>query len=159
MRYGCHMTAVLRNPAGRCKPRPGPDTRSGNQHHLADSLYATSTFQISNPGTFRWRVNDPRCIVVPLQGTGTVHLPFTIDQSDAGDSEVFAAPARVAVHVKNWHGDQSCEFRLFDPASGDQLDFATATRGQNDTVTLDPGGRQQAYLALNGCGVQVSAGR
>jgi hypothetical protein len=135
------------------------DTHSGNQHHLADSLYATSTFQISDTGTFRWRVNDPRCIVVPLRGTGTVHLPFAINQSGAGDSEVFAAPASVAVQVKDWQGNPSCEFGLYDPVSGDQLDFATATRGQAGTVTLDPGGRKQAYLSLDGCGAEVSAGR
>jgi hypothetical protein len=134
------------------------DTHSGNQHQLADSLYATSTFQISDTGTFRWRVNDRRCIVVPLRGTGTAHLPFSVHQFDAGDSDVFTAPARVAVHVKDWYGNSSCELDLFDPASGDQLDFATATRGQKETVTLDPGGRKQAYLHLNGCAVEVSAG-
>ena len=96
---------------------------------------------------------------MPLSGTGTTHLPFTIDQSGDGDSEVFTAPAKVAVHVKNWHGNASCDFRLYDPANGDQLDFATATQGQNDAVTLDPGGRKKVYLALANCGVQVSAAR
>jgi Caspase domain len=135
------------------------NTRTGNRHFLAGSLYGVSTFQISDTGTFQWRVNDRRCIVVPLRGTGTVHLPFTIDQSDAGDSGVFMAPASVAVHVTNWYGDSSCKFGLFDPATGDLLDIATATRGQHETVTLDPGGRKQAYLGLNGCAAQVSSGR
>ena len=135
------------------------DTRTGNQHFLAGSLYGTSTFQISDTGTFRWRVNDGRCLVVPLRGTGTAHLPFVFDQSDAGDSAVFTAPASVAVHVKNWYGDSSCKFGLYDPLTGDLVDVATAIRGQQETVMLDPGGRKQAYLALNGCAVQVSAGR
>jgi hypothetical protein len=133
------------------------DAGSGTQTHLADSLYVTSTFQISHTGTFRWGVNDPRCNVVALPGTGTDKLPFSIDQSGAGDSEVFAAPASVAVQVKDWHGDSSCDFRLYDPASGVELDFATATRGKNDAVTLNAGGRKTAYLALDNCGVEVSA--
>jgi caspase domain-containing protein len=134
------------------------DTHSGNQHHLADGLYGISTFQISETGTFRWQVNDPQCIVVPLGGTGTVQLPFTINQSDTGDSEAFTAPASVALRVTEWYGDSSCKFGLFDPATGDLLDFATATRGAKETVTLNPGGHKQAYLGLNSCGVQVSAG-
>jgi len=129
----------------------------GTQTHLADSLYATSTFQISDTGTFRWGVNDLRCNVVALPGTGTEILPFSIDQSGAGDSEVFAAPARVAVHVRDWHGGTSCDFRLYDPASGVELDFVTATQGKNETVTLAPSGRKTAYLALSDCGVEVSA--
>ena len=95
--------------------------------------------------------------MVALPGTESTNLPFTIDQSGAGDSKVFAAPARVAVHVKEWHGDSSCDFALFDPANGDQLDFGTATQGQTDTVTLNPGGRKTVYLALANCGVDVSA--
>ena len=133
------------------------DAHSGTQTQLADKLYKTSTFQISGTGTFRWRVNDPRCDVVALPGTGTVSLPFSIDQSGAGDSEVFAAPARVAVQVKDWYGDPSCHFGLYDPASGDRLDFATARRGQNDAVTLYAGGRKTAYLSLVNCTVEVSA--
>ena len=133
------------------------DAHSGTQTHLADGLYGISTFQISDTGTFRWRVNDPRCNAVGLPGTGSVPLPFTIDQTGAGDSEVFTAPARVAVQVKGWHGDSSCEFKLFDPASGAELDFATATQGQNDAVTLNPGGHKTAYLALADCKAEVSA--
>lgn len=133
------------------------DVHSGIQTHLADALYTTSTFQISDTGTFRWRVNDPACNVVALPGTGSVNLPFVIDQSGAGDTEVFAAPSLVAVHVKQWHGDSSCDFGLFDPATGDELDFGTATQGNSDTVSLNPGGHKTAYLALSNCGVQVSA--
>ena len=128
----------------------------GTQTLLGDSLYGTSTFQIHDTGTFRWRVNDPRCIVAALPGTGTAKLPFSIDVTGAGDSEVFAAPAMVAVTVTNWQGDPACELRLYDPASGDLLDFETATRGKTKTVTLNPGGRKTAYLHLLNCGVEVS---
>jgi caspase domain-containing protein len=136
------------------------DARTGAQvRHLADGLYGTSTFQINNTGAFRWRVNDPTCTVVAQPGTGMVKLPFAIDQTGAGDSAVFAAPATVAVQVTDWQGDPSCDFALYDPASGSKLDFGTATRGQNATVSLNPGGHKNAYLGLDSCGVQVSAGR
>jgi len=135
------------------------DTNSGTQTPLGAGIYETSTFQISNTGTFRWRVNDPRCNVVALPGTGTETLPFAIDQSDPGDTGVFTAPAKVAVHVKDWHGDASCGFRLYDPATGTELDFATATRGRSSDVTLDPSGRKTVYLHLESCGVAVSAAR
>jgi hypothetical protein len=71
----------------------------------------------------------------------------------------YTGPASVAVHVKGWHGNPTCEVGLFDPVSGNRLDFATATRGQKDTVALDPGGRKQAYVAVDVCTVQVSAGQ
>ena len=135
------------------------DTKSGAQTHLGEGIYETSTFQISNTGTFRWRVNDSRCNVVALPGTGTENLPFAVDQSDPGDTGVFTAPAKVAVHVKDWHGDSSCDFKLYDPATGTELDFATATRGQNSDVTLDTSGRKTVYLHLVSCGVAVSAAR
>jgi hypothetical protein len=132
------------------------DTHSGNQTRLGDSIYGTSTFQISATGTFRWRVPDPRCNVVPLLGTGTEILPFAIEASGPNDSGVFATPADVLVHVTDWEGNSSCEFRLYDPASGTQIYYATAMKGQNDTVTLLREGRKTAYLALEDCKVEVS---
>jgi hypothetical protein len=63
----------------------------------------------------------------------------------------------VAVKVTDWQGNPGCELMLYDPASGDRLDFATATRGKTETVTLNPGGRKTAYLHLVDCGVEVSA--
>lgn len=97
--------------------------------------------------------------MVALPGTGTVSLPFVFRQEEAGDTAVFAAPAFVSVMVKDWLGNDSCDFQLYDPASGTELDFATATRGQNSTVRLDAAGHKRAYLALENCGIQVSAGR
>ena len=135
------------------------NTNSGAQTPLGAGIYETSTFQISDTGTFRWRVNDSRCNVVALPGTGTENLPFAVDQSDPGDTGVFTAPAKVAVHVKDWHGDSSCDFKLYDPATGTELDFATATRGRSSDVTLDSSGRKTVYLHLVSCGVAVSAAR
>jgi hypothetical protein len=135
------------------------DAGSGAQTQLGEGIYGISTFQISSTGAFRWRVNDPRCNVVALPGTGTETLPFAIDQGDPGDTGVFRAPARVAVRVKDWHGNSSCDFRLYDPATGTEIDFATATQGQNSDVTLDSNGRKTVYLALEHCGVGVSAAR
>ena len=57
------------------------------------------------------------------------------------------------------HGDSSCDFKLYDPATGTELDFATATRGRSSDVTLDSSGRKTVYLHLVSCGVAVSAAR
>jgi hypothetical protein len=46
-----------------------------------------------------------------------------------------------------------------DLASGDELDYATATLGQSAAVTLHAEGRKQVYLKLSDCGVAVSAGQ
>jgi hypothetical protein len=66
----------------------------------------------------RWRPDD-----VDGPGDLSAEPGHRADHSFAGDSEVFAAPARVAVHVKDWHGDSPCDFRLYDPAGGDELDL------------------------------------
>jgi hypothetical protein len=130
------------------------DVHSGAQILRVDGLYSTSVFQIHQTGSFRWRVNDPRCIAVALPGSGTAKLPFTIDQG--GYTDAFAAPAQVAARVKDYHGSSYCQFTLFDPADGQQLDFAKAEPG-HDTVVLDPGGRKTVYLGTDNCGVRVSA--
>ena len=143
-KYGCSLAYI--------------DTQSGKQHLLA-SHADDAIFQISDTGTFRWRVNSSLCEVVPLGGTRTAHLPFSIDLYGEGDTAVFAAPASVVVRVTDWHGTTVCDFRLFDPANGYELDYQEATKGPKDAVTLDPQGRNKVYLGLADCGVQVSAGR
>jgi hypothetical protein len=67
-------------------------------------------------------------------------------QSDAGDTDAFAAPAMVAVHVKEFRAGSQCVFTLYDPAYGQSLDIQTATQGKNVTVLLDPGGSKTVYL-------------
>jgi hypothetical protein len=135
------------------------DTRTGSEvRHFSGSLYATSTFVISNTGTFRWRLNDPKCVVVAQPGIDKVILPFGIDQYGLGDTGVFAAPAKVAVQVTDWQGSDSCQFGLYDPDTGTELDFGKAVKGQQaGMVTLESGGRKSAYVETYGCGFHVAA--
>jgi hypothetical protein len=134
------------------------DTKTGSEvRRFSGSLNATSTFVISNTGTFRWRLNDPKCVVVAQPGIDKVILPFGIDQYGLGDTGVFAAPAKVAVQVTDWQGSENCSFGLFDPDTGTQLDFGKAVKGQAGTVTLESGGRKSAYVETDGCGFHVAA--
>jgi hypothetical protein len=132
------------------------DADSGTQILQEGSLYVGSTFQIHQTGSFRWQVNNPGCLVAALPGPGTSKLPFAWDQSGAGDTDAFAARAMVAVHVTDFRGSQ-CTFTLKDPTDGRSLDIQTATRGTNDTVTLDPSGSKTVYLHTDSCLSQVSA--
>ena len=132
------------------------DAHSGTQIRREDGLYVSSTFQIYQAGSFRWQVNNPGCQVAALRGSGTRKLPFPWDQSDAGDTDAFVAPAMVAVHVKDFKGSQ-CVFTLYDPANGRSLDIQTATRGKKDTVMLDLGGSKTVYLGTNACVSRVYA--
>ena len=133
------------------------DAHSGTQILREDGLYVSSTFQIYQAGSFRWQVNNQGCQVAALPGPGTWKLPFSLDQSDAGDTDAFAAPAMVAVDVKESRVGSQCEFTLYDPADGQSLDIKTATQGKNDTVLLDPGGSKTVYLGTNGCVFRVYA--
>jgi hypothetical protein len=130
------------------------DTQSGEQVLRQESIYGIMEIQIHETGTFRWTINDTGCLVTPLAGSGTAVLPFT--QEGLGDSYAFAAPARVAVQVKNYNGNSNCVARLFDQANGQELDVKTATPGA-DTVMLDPSGRKTVYLGNDSCVVGVSA--
>jgi hypothetical protein len=131
------------------------ETRSGTPIQLPDDMYGIWKLQVHQTGSFRWQANDPGCIVTPLVGSGTAKLPFTHDQS--GDTDAFAAPRRVAVHIIDFRGNQGCELRLYDPTDGVQIDVATAKSG-TDTVTLDTGGRRQVFLSNWYCVARVSAG-
>jgi Caspase domain len=128
----------------------------GNRVLRYESLYVQSVFQVQQTGSFAWRVS-PQCLVVALAGSGTVKLPFAIDQSGEGDTAVFAPPPLVAVHATDYHGDGYCQFQLHDATDGRLLDFKTAQPGQA-TVTLSSEGSQAVYLHLSSCGVHVSAG-
>jgi len=134
------------------------DARSGTRlRQVADKVYGTEIYQISDTGTFRWRVNDRTCAVVTLPGTGTTGLPLVVPATK-GDTAAFPAPAKVTVQVTDWGGSSTCDLGLYDPVGGILLDFTTADKTQGDTVTLDPGGHKNAYLAIDACGVRVSAG-
>ncbi|GLY93963.1 caspase family protein [Actinoplanes sp. NBRC 103695] len=130
------------------------DARSGSEIPLPDGVFGARTFQISHTGSFRWEVNDPRCRIVPLDGSGAATLPFTM--SHTGDSDVFAAPARVSVQVRDFNGNPKCRITLHDPSEGSELDFATA-EPTADTVVLDARGRAKVYVGDIACGLVVSA--
>jgi eukaryotic-like serine/threonine-protein kinase len=125
----------------------------------ARDLYGTWTFQES-PGRYRWTVNDPHCLVTAIAGAGTATLPFT-QPADAGDTDAFTAPARVAVQVVDFNGSDACSPTLVDAASGDALDSAPVRRSAGARqVVLDPKGHSRVYLtdsSYNACGMRVSA--
>jgi hypothetical protein len=134
------------------------DAHSGKQVLRVDAGYGISTIQVHPAGAFRWRANNTQCLVATLAGSGMAKLPFPITQSGHGDSDAFAAGARIAVHVTSYHGGSDCGFNLYDPADGHPINFAVAHKGKaNDTVRLDASGHRTAYLSLSDCSVRVSA--
>ena len=134
------------------------DAHSGRLIWNKKGLYQTNMFQIHQAGSFRWQVSDPAgCIVAALPGQGRVTLPRIFDQGgdEAGDTDVFAAPSRVAVQVTD--GSSTCEITLKD-ANGQIIDFKTATRGKDhNTVVFDASGHRTAYLSNVTCEVRASA--
>lgn len=116
----------------------------------------TETYQVSKTGTFRWRVNDPTCLVATYAGSGSATLPLVVPPS-RGDTAAFPLSSKVSVTVTDWGGSPTCDIGLWDPASGTLIDFGTADQAKTDTVLLDPGSHKSAYLAIDGCGVHVSA--
>ncbi len=130
--------------------------RSGAEVRSVDTVYGTEIYQVSDTGTFRWRVNDPTCAVVTLPGTGTAALPLVVPPG-RGDTPVFPVSTKITVRVTDWSGSSSCDLGLYDPATGVLLDFGKADQTKGDTVPLDPGSHKSAYLAIDGCGVHVSA--
>jgi eukaryotic-like serine/threonine-protein kinase len=132
------------------------DTQSGQTIKSVQGLYGTHTYQIHQAGSFRWHVNDPMCLVTTPAGPGHATLPFS--WLGAGDTDAFTAPANVTVHVDDYASSPNCTITLSDPASGQLVDSKTATPGQNqDTVTLDPGGRKTVYLTDTDCKIRVTA--
>jgi hypothetical protein len=130
------------------------DTATGTPVKLPDAIYGDETFQIHQPGTFRWQATTG-CRIIPLTGSGHATLPFTLVY-DMGDSAAFPASSRVAVQVKDFNGGSDCTLALRDLTDGQDIDVATATPGAN-TVLLDPGGRKEVYLANPDCSVRISA--
>ena len=131
-------------------------SRSGTPILQVGGQYGSSTLQIHQTGSFRWRVNDPRCHAAALPGSGSLKLPFSWDQSDIGDTDAFAAPDRVAVQVKDFRGSE-CKFTLYGQTDGQELDLETATRGKNETARLNPGQRKTVYLGTDDCVFRVYA--
>ncbi|MDR7275996.1 caspase family protein [Catenuloplanes atrovinosus] len=130
------------------------DARTGEEIPLPDDVYGTRTYQIHHTGSFRWQANDAACRMIPLAGSGGATLPFALLQS-TGDSDVFAAPGRVSVQVRDFNSNPRCDIRLHDPADGAAVDVATAEPGAA-TVVLDPRGRDRVYVGDTWCGVLIS---
>ncbi|WP_322752433.1 serine/threonine-protein kinase [Frankia sp. Cas3] len=133
---------------------------NGKEIGNVTDLYGTWTFQISASGNFQWEMNDPRCLVTAIAGTGTVALPFT-QPANEGDTAAFAAPARVAVQVVDFNGTGDCSPTLHDVTNGEELDTHTVRQGDGDgPVILDPKGRTQVFLndkSDHACAMRVSA--
>jgi VCBS repeat-containing protein len=133
---------------------------NGKEIGKATDLYGTWTFQISANGNFRWEVNDSRCLVTAIAGTGTVALPFT-QPANEGDTNAFAAPARVAVQVVDFNGTGDCAPTLHDATNGEELDTRAVRQGDGaGPVLLDPKGHTQVFLndkSDHACAMRVSA--
>jgi len=134
------------------------DTRSGSTVPLEqpeNGIYSAIQLQVLQSGSFRWQANDPGCQVSAIAGSGVAKLPFHVD--GFGDTDAFAAPAQVTVHVTDFLGNPGgCDLRLLDPSDGQQLDKATAKPGA-ETVKLDPRGIKTVYLHSEYCDNDVSA--
>ncbi|WP_261558011.1 serine/threonine-protein kinase [Frankia tisae] len=131
---------------------------AGNPAGVAapDTTWGDRTFQVHQTGRFDLDVtpSSPGCRLTALPGGGDATLPFIVQQT--GDSSAFSAPSRVEVLIKDFNGSETCELVLRDVASGENVDVATATHDAS-TVTLDPGGRRQVYLAATDCAVRIGA--
>ncbi len=118
-------------------------------------LYGTHMYQIQQTGSFRWRASDQSCAVTALDGAGNDQLPLYWGQ--IGDTDAFAAPARLAVHVKDYASSPDCTITLRDATNGQPVDAETATPGHgSDTVVLETGGHPTVYLSDLSCKVEIS---
>ncbi|SNQ47272.1 Serine-threonine protein kinase (AfsK-like) [Frankia canadensis] len=141
-----------------CVVSPVPGENPPGFTATSDTVYEeNATYQIHQTGDFALDVTppDPGCQLAAIPGAGEATLPFTIAHN--GDSTAFTAPAAVEVEVRDFNGNETCDFVLRDVASGEDVDIATATKDA-PTVRLDPGGRREVYLAANYCVVRISAG-
>jgi hypothetical protein len=131
------------------------DTDSGTHISLPPNLYGTTSWQIHQGGSFRWQTNDPGCLVAGEAGAGSAQLPLAWPAG--GDSDAFAAPARLAVQVTDYLGSPDCLLTLRDANNGQPIDFQTATaQHDNNTVVLNAGGHATAYLSNLQCAVRMS---
>jgi hypothetical protein len=119
-----------------------------------DNLYSVARFQVSGPGSFRWRTNDNRCLVTPFAGTGEATLPFL--QETDGDTDAIAdPPGKLAIEVVDNKGG-NCSIGLFDATNGQELDLVQWQQG-NGGVTLDPADRTSVFVRDDNCVIRVSA--
>jgi hypothetical protein len=132
------------------------DASTGSRVALPPNQYGSTSWQIHQSGSFRWRANDPGCLVAGIAGSGSAQLPLA--WSAGGDTDAFATHARLSVQVTDFGGNSNCQITLDDPSDGQPIDFQTATPQTNgNTVVLDAGNHATAYLADLNCAVRVSA--
>ena len=105
-------------------------------------------------GSFSWEANDPGCLVGQHPGSGKAVLPFA--QDGGGDTDAFETRGKIAVEVKDFHGNSGCDLELRDATDGRQLDFGTVPKS-GSRLLLDPSGRNQVYLRNPYCGIRVSS--
>jgi hypothetical protein len=129
------------------------NTGTGQQQELND-IYGTLAIQMRETGSFSWEASDPGCLVDQLPGPGKTVLPFA--QDGGGDTDAFETRGKVAVEVKDFHGNSECKLELDDATDGRQLDFGTVPKG-GGRLLLDPSGRDQVYLRNWYCGIRVSS--
>ena len=119
-------------------------------------FYGSVKWQIHQTGTLRWQVNDPKCLVTPLDGSGSLTLPVTVLPT-LGDSDAFTPGSDLAVHVNDFGGNPRCQMTAVDASTGAPLDALTAMPGQAQDLTLHTGTAASAYVNPGGCGVTISA--
>jgi hypothetical protein len=118
------------------------------------AVYETASFLIPQAGTFTWSA-ESGCTVLSRPGPGSLTLPAVVD--GVGTSDAFQPPAKMAVRVKDFHGNARCDLELRDVATGTIVDIGELNE-QKDSVTLQPQGRPLVYLVNDACSVQVSPG-
>jgi hypothetical protein len=129
------------------------NTDTGQQEEAKD-IYGTRVYQVQETGNFSWEANDPACLVYQRPGAGKAVLPFA--QDGGGDTDAFETRGKVAVEVKDFHGNSGCDLELHDATDGRQLDFGTVPK-VGSRLLLDPSGRTQVYLSNLYCGIRVSS--
>jgi hypothetical protein len=129
------------------------NTDTGEQWEAKD-IYGTRVYQVQETGNFSWEANDPGCLVVQRPGPGKAVLPFA--QDGGADTDAFVVRGKVAVEVRDFHGNPGCDLELHDAMDGRQLDFGTVPEG-GSRLLLDPSGRTQVYLSNSYCGIRVSS--
>ena len=120
-------------------------------------LYGTYAWQIPYAGSFTWKVSHPGCQIVTRATPGEVKLPATFP-AYRGDTDAFLAPTPITVEARDLQDGEECEVVLKDPNETSQassVDIGTATKDK-PSVSLDPAGHSEVYLAELSCGVRVT---
>jgi hypothetical protein len=120
-----------------------------------DDFYGIKTFQMRESGTFRFRVSDRGCLLLPQPGDGGVSsLPFSWSAA-AGDSPVFDSAGAVSVRIGDRNGTSTCDLWLMSDSDGRPLDNREAGANQA-VVRLESDGPGRVFIAAPTCSIRVS---